>query len=465
MTEIINIPLVALDESPLNPRRHFAEAPLAELAESIRQVGVLTPLLVRPVGDHYEIAGGHRRYRAAKRAGLETVPCLVHELGDDEFLEIVTLDNLHREDVHPLDEANGFFTLLTRTNLEVEALAAKIGKSMSYIYQRLKLRDLVPAAQTAFLGGEITAGHALLLARLVPEDQKEFLDQCGEEEGGWTVADLRRAIHNQVYLRLDRSPFPTDDATLPGGSCVECPKRTGYNTQLFPDIAEADTCTDRECHAAKITAWLDGIYQAKKCTARVSARYGRSQEGCIQNWRPAGKSKCPDTRKALVVEWGYATGKQYKAGQVLTICANKKCVTHNPQAVEQRAAQKAHREERDTKREAEAQAKDAALARIVEAVRARQDVPDAAWRCLGLSIMQGQYTARVNAAQVLGIENEVSNAEEALTAHLEALTGRALSQTVLVILAVAIHNSYGTPEPIEQAFLDEYAPSAGEEVA
>ncbi len=145
------LPLTALRESDLNPRRHFNEASLAELAENIRQVGVLTPLLVRPIQHGYEIAGGHRRYRAARRAGLAEAPCIVRDLTDSEFLEIVTLDNLHREDVHPLDEAQGYAILLAHNELEIEDLAAKVGKSVSYIYQRLKLRDLTPEAQRAFL--------------------------------------------------------------------------------------------------------------------------------------------------------------------------------------------------------------------------------------------------------------------------------------------------------------------------
>lgn len=465
-TSLQTLPLADLRESALNPRRHFPEAALAELAESIRQVGILTPLLVRQAEDYYEIAGGHRRYRAALRAGIETVPCLVRSLTDDEFLEIVTLDNLHREDVHPLDEARGYETLLTRTDLGVEGLAAKVGKSVSYIYQRLKLRDLIAPAQKAFLEDEISIGHAIQLARISPADQKEFLEGCLDEYDSYTPRSLAQAIHSQLYLRLDKAPFPTDDATLPGGSCVECPKRTGYNTQLFPDIAEADTCTDRECHAEKVTAWLDRIYTAKKCVARVSAGYGRATDGCIPNWRPAGKEKCPDTKKALVVEGGYATGKQYQIGQVVTICANKKCTVHNAQAIRDRVQQNDARKEVSAKRNAEEQAKEAAMQATVAAIRARKDVPDAAWRCLGTTITDGQYySVRVNAARLLGIENDDNNAQEAITTHLQSLTGHALMQTVLIILATTIQNGYGDPEPLEQAFLDEYVQTSAKGAA
>jgi ParB family chromosome partitioning protein len=461
MTTLQDIPLIALRESDLNPRRHFPEASLNELAENIRSVGILTPLLVRPSptlhGSRYEIAGGHRRYRAAKRAGLAEVPCLVRDLSDDEFLEIVTLDNLHREDVHPLDEAQGYAVLLAHNELEIETLAAKVGKSVSYIYQRLKLRDLIPEVQKAFLADEITTGHAILLARVNPEGQKELLDNCLDEYQAFSVRDLAREIRGGLYLRLEKAPFPTDDATLPGGSCVECPKRTGYNTQLFPDIAEADTCTDRECHAGKMAAWLDGIYLAKKCTARVSAGYGGAMDGCTPNWRAAGKAKCPDTKKALVMEGGWMMGKDYKAGQVLSICANKKCAVHNAQAIAQRTEQKISRHEIEDKRTAKAEAEDAMLARVMEAIRARPEVPDAAWRCIGQMIFERTYNGRSSVATVLGMNLDgASPTEEALGEYLVTLSGKALTQAVLLMLGAYIQNSYGEPEPLEQAFLDEY---------
>lgn len=460
--------LDSLRESDLNPRRHFAEASLAELAENIRQVGVLTPLLVRPSANpddpRYEIAGGHRRYRAARRAGLAEAPCIVRDLTDSEFLEIVTLDNLHREDVHPLDEAQGYAILLAHNELEIEALAAKVGKSVSYIYQRLKLRDLIPAAQKAFLADEITAGHAILLARLAPAQQKEYLDACLDEYDGLSVRNLASEIRSRVYLRLERAPFATDDATLPGGSCIECPKRTGYNTQLFPDIAEADTCTDRECHAEKVTTWLDRIYTAKKCTARVSAGYGRATDGCTPNWRPAGKEKCPDTQKALVVDGGYVLGKEYKPGQVVMICANKKCSVHNVQALRQRVEQGEARKEIAEKREAQEQAKKAAIQSLVEAISARTDVPDAAWRLIGIQTVGGSYQGRRHMIACLDLtETEEDAPEDVLLAHLQGLSGLSLIQTVLALIAIDIQTEYGAPTDAQQAFLDEYVQTSAKE--
>lgn len=457
-----------LRESDLNPRRHFGEASLTELAENIRQVGVLTPLLVRPFADAYEIAGGHRRYRAAQRAGLAEVPCIVRELTDSEFLEIVTLDNLHREDVHPLDEAQGYAILLAHNELEIEALAAKVGKSVSYIYQRLKLRDLIPEAQTAFLADEITAGHAILLARLAPAEQKEYLEECVTVYEPLSVRALADQIRRHVYLDLSKAPFPTDDATLwpEAGSCVECPKRTGYNTQLFPDIAEADTCTDKVCHARKMNAWLAAKATKGKCTVRITPRsYGQVPEGITKNWRPAGKETCPDTQKALVVEDGWHEGKDYKIGATVKVCTNKKCAVHNAEAIRQRVEQKGARKEigakRAAEREAQEQAKEAALQATAAAVRAREDVPDAAWRLVGKMVVQGSYSGHRDIVKTLGLTlGEDEDYEEKLVTYLQELTGATLIQTVLVMLATDIQadalNFNGNVEPFEQAFLDEY---------
>ena len=465
MTQTLqDLPLAALRESALNPRRHFPEAALAELAESIRQVGILTPLLVRQAEDYYEIAGGHRRYRAALRAGIETVPCLVRSLTDDELLEIVTLDNLHREDVHPLDEARGYETLLTRTDLGVEGLAAKVGKSVSYIYQRLKLRDLIAPAQKAFLEDEISIGHAIQLARISPADQKEFLEGCLDEYDSYTPRSLAQAIHRQLYLRLDKAPFPTDDATLPGGSCVECPKRTGYNTQLFPDIAEADTCTDRACHAAKVAAWLERIYTAKKCTARISTGYSRVPEGCLTNWRPTGKDKCPDIKKALVVDTGYMHGKQYAAGQVVMVCANKKCTVHNAQAIRERVEQNDARKEINAKRDAEAQAEEAVLKATISTILMRDDVPASMWRLVGARMAETSYHGRRAMAKRFGLAGD-DEPEDLLVAYLHTLTGLTLIHAVLIMLAIDIQTDYSGPNAIEQAFLNEYVQTSAKGAA
>lgn len=176
-----------LRESPMNPRKRFDAAGLEELTASIREKGVLTPLLARPVpgwnvapyppGRHYEIASGHRRFRAAKAAGLEEVPVVLREMTDPELLEVLVVENNQREDVHPLEEAAGYQALMKSAGYDVARIAARVGRSAKYVYDRIKLLALTKEAQQLFLDGKFTAGHAILLARLKPEDQKRALNR------------------------------------------------------------------------------------------------------------------------------------------------------------------------------------------------------------------------------------------------------------------------------------------------
>lgn len=173
--------IVALDrmtESHLNPRRFYDPERVAELAESIKSVGIIEPIVSRNGGDYYEIIAGSRRFRAAKLAGLTEAPTIVRELTDEQALEIMVIENNQREDVNALEEARGYAELLKRS-YTLERLAAKIGRSHKYVYDRLKLLELAPEAQQLLYGGKITPGHAILLARLKPEDQKRAIDIKG----------------------------------------------------------------------------------------------------------------------------------------------------------------------------------------------------------------------------------------------------------------------------------------------
>ncbi len=171
------LPLVQLFESSRNPRKHFDPAALAELTESVRQSGVLEPLVVRPAAKgRYEIGAGSRRYRAAKAAGLATVPCRIRAMDDGTFLELLTVSNLQRADIHPLEEAEGYKDLLTLKGYDVARIAGRVGRSVKYVYDRMKLLQLTKPAKALFFEGKMTAGHAILLARLPAKDQARAID-------------------------------------------------------------------------------------------------------------------------------------------------------------------------------------------------------------------------------------------------------------------------------------------------
>jgi ParB/RepB/Spo0J family partition protein len=214
--------------SPFNPRKDFDKETLAELVESIREQGILTPLLVREAptngaSDRYEIVAGERRYRAAKSAGLKAVPCIVRPMTDQEAREAQIIENLQRKDITALEEAQGFKAVLalgvpltkilkdegTRAEAKggVEHLAKAIGKSPRYVYARLKLLELADPVKKALEVGEIEASHAQELVPLKPEQQKEMLKRIKDQkeyDDGMSVTVLR----DEIKYRYAEKPAP-----------------------------------------------------------------------------------------------------------------------------------------------------------------------------------------------------------------------------------------------------------------
>lgn len=158
------MPIEMLKASPNNPRKHFAEADLADLATSIRDKGLLQPIVVRPVANgEYEIVAGERRWRAAQRAGIHEVPVLIRLLSDGEALEIALIENIQRADLNPLEEARAFGLLLDQFSYTQQQLADSIGKSRSHIANTLRLMNLPESVRQQIEDGYLTAGHARAL--------------------------------------------------------------------------------------------------------------------------------------------------------------------------------------------------------------------------------------------------------------------------------------------------------------
>src|SRR5271163_1963311 len=253
-----DLPLDRIQESKTNPRRVFDETKLAELAANIKLHGVLQPILVRPMPDgeagDFELVAGARRYRASKLAGRETIPASVRELTDTECLELQLIENLQRADVHELDEARGYAALmqLQPDTYTVETLAEKIGRSEKYVYARLRLTHLDDEIQQAFYVGKLTVAHAFEIARLQLEDQRRALAECfpqhrtaatllkDKKAEAVTVRELRAWIEREIHLDISNAPFDAQDQNLlpAAGSCAACPKRTGNNPLLFPEVRQ-----------------------------------------------------------------------------------------------------------------------------------------------------------------------------------------------------------------------------------
>jgi len=160
---------VALDRvvaSPLQPRRDFTDETLRELADSIREQGILQPLVVRPVDGRLELIAGERRWRAAQLAGLKEVPVLERLASDREVLELALIENLQREDLNPIDEAAGYAQLQTQFTLTQEQIAQKVGRSRVAVANALRLLKLAPAVRDALRSRELSTGHAKVLLGL-----------------------------------------------------------------------------------------------------------------------------------------------------------------------------------------------------------------------------------------------------------------------------------------------------------
>jgi ParB/RepB/Spo0J family partition protein len=247
--------------SQIERRKHFDKAAIDELAASLKTAGLVNPILTRRVNGHFEIVAGERRFLAAGIAGLEEIPATVRDLSDQQVLELQLIENLQREGLHAIAEAEGYETLMQQHGYTADELADKVGKSKAYIYARLKLTALAKPARKAFYDGKLNASTALLLARIPVESvQLQALNDITQSRFGEEVMSFREAaehIHAEYMTRLDQAGFPTGSAELvpAAGACGPCPKRTGNQPQLFDDIKSADVCTDPTCFKAKREAW------------------------------------------------------------------------------------------------------------------------------------------------------------------------------------------------------------------
>lgn len=252
------LPMKSLVPSKTNPRKHFDEQEQKDLVASVKEKGVLEPILARPVGKGFEVVAGERRYRANKTVGNETIPAMVKELTDQEALEIQVIENTLRSDMTPIEEANGYKRLHEDHGYTYDDLAAKIGKAKSYIYTRLRLLALAPAVQKALAAEKIPIGYAEQFLRLADyKSQERLLDEIDDQFGDiHSLAHLKQAIENEYLLELSKAPFDTKDPLLvaKAGACTVCPKRTGAQTELLDVAGKKDCCLDGACHAAKLKA-------------------------------------------------------------------------------------------------------------------------------------------------------------------------------------------------------------------
>jgi len=327
--EIEFVPVAACTPSPTNPRKRFDKNKLAELAESIKLHGVLQPILVRRVpekgaaGVKYEIVAGERRWKATRQAGLAHVPVWLRELTDVQVLELQLTENLQRDDLDPLEEADGYKQLMALKRINADQLAELLGKSRSYVYTRTKLNDLCPEARRALTGGDLDASRALLISRIGHHDtQRQALKDAlagHYGRGPMTYRELQKHIAEEYMLKLSGAPFdPADEALVPkAGSCAKCPKRTGNQPDLFGDIKSGDLCTDPKCFDDKRQAHFGAARKHLEAQGnKVIA--GDAAKKIVRNWDDDRWDKEHLDGGYVPLDYTtYATGKDRKVSEIL----------------------------------------------------------------------------------------------------------------------------------------------------
>ena len=209
------VPVDAIEPNPYQPRVHFDEETLASLAESIEELGVLQPVLVREVDvDTYQLIAGERRWRAAQRAGLAEIPVIVRAVEDITSLEQAVVENLHRQDLNPLEEAAAYQQLIEDFGLTQESLAARVGRSRSAIANTLRLLQLPPPIQAQLIDGRLTAGHARALLAVDGADRRDALARQAVDED-MSVRRLEELVRSDAGSAAVE-PEPAAPADEPG---------------------------------------------------------------------------------------------------------------------------------------------------------------------------------------------------------------------------------------------------------
>jgi len=431
----------------------------------------LSPLLVRPLTENgFEIVFGARRYRAAQLAEQETLPVRIKQMTDAEVIEAQLVENLIRAEIHPMEEAQGFRALLAldEPKYSIEQIAARVGKSPSFVASRLKLIDLVPAVVEAFYANEIGVGHALLLAKLPADQQQQALSACFKEvySGGQKparillpVRNLQFWIESNVLLVLKDAPFDKRDAGLlpAAGSCADCPKRTGHNKLLFGDDLgkQGDRCVDPKCYQAKLSAHVAKTVALKPQIVQISTAYGAQKEGspilprnkytAIRDDKPKTKDEavrpefkvCKYAADAIITE---GTG----VGTIHKVCANAACPIHHPAQKTGRGASNAQfKADQEKRRREEAMANVTGL-RVLAAIGAavpvrlmKRDLLFAVERLV--SLLEEPRLAMLARQHGIRQKREDGGIAKTLAAYLrradESTLGRALVESVILLAA------------------------------
>lgn len=207
-TAVRELPVDQIHRNPNQPRIQFDECDLNELTASIKEVGILQPIIVRPDGDGYEIIAGERRYQAACRAGMNTVPTLVRETDETTSLEIALIENIQRSNLNSIEEARAYRDLIGKTGMTQEQLAKKLAKSRSAITNALRLLDLPEEVQQMVFDGKLSAGHARAILGAASDEKRIMIAHKIVDEK-LSVRQTESLVALFSVEQADKSPRPT----------------------------------------------------------------------------------------------------------------------------------------------------------------------------------------------------------------------------------------------------------------
>lgn len=263
--EVQNIQWYDIEPSPMNPRKTFDEADLQELADNIRQQGLLQPITVRPKDEgKYEIVCGERRYRAWLKNIIapkypSAIPCIVKEMTDEEAFDAMITENLQRKDVDPMEEAFAF-AQLQKTGKSAEEIALRFGKSPRFVQERIKLNTLIPELKKKVTDEWMSIGAATIIARLNEDDQRKFLDKVDRYlDDRFIIKQDAQDFVDQLFLLLSKAKWEDDYKGSCGVTCDKCPFNSANANCLFYEMKERPEnakCTDRNRFNKKSVSWL-----------------------------------------------------------------------------------------------------------------------------------------------------------------------------------------------------------------
>ena len=355
--EVVKLDLSLITPSPFEPqqrrRNKFNDSDLESLGGSIERHGLAQPIVVRPVSkpEPFEIVFGERRYLASKVKNLQTIGCFVRELSDAQVLELQYEENHRRVDNDPLDDAFFFKFLKEKEGYTDDELADRLNTTRKNVADKLKLNDLIAEAAAELEDGDLPLRHAYYLSRYPPTAQKQIVEAGyaykynDRDEKPTSYQDFKWQVEQNILRNLATAPFDTDDPRLHvrGLVCGDCPERTGYDGQLFPELAADDSCLNKSCFGVKTNTHLriqrDAIALAQPNPESVPIQEIAQNVPLVtdKDWadetpfreKPQTKQiflpepECEFSTLSLIVD-GLRKGEQTYT------CQSKSCEFHNP---------------------------------------------------------------------------------------------------------------------------------------